>query len=300
MNFDKLSYFVRVVEKGGITKAAISLNMTQPPLSKAIKDLEEELESNLFIRKGKRLELTETGKYLYEKGKKLITYSSKMKDDIRVLDGKKERVINVGCSNVAAITVVPKIIKKVREKNLKLKVNVVEGPTSYLLEQLRYNKLDIVIARNILDSDDNFDITVLYTEPIHIVLPKKHELASKNFLEIIDLKDEKFILPLSTTGYGLSEYIIDGCQASGFTPEISYWGGQSLPMIELVKEGMGIAFVPASYENIISMKKIEMIPLKSNLVHARCYAIKLKMEIFSKSTELFMNLINEVIYESDL
>lgn len=300
MNFDKLSYFVRVVEKGGITKAAISLNMTQPPLSKAIKDLEEELESNLFIRKGKRLELTETGKYLYEKGKKLITYSSKMKDDIRVLDGKKERVINVGCSNVAAITVVPKIIKKVREKNLKLKVNVVEGPTSYLLEQLRYNKLDIVIARNILDSDDNFDITVLYTEPIHIVLPKKHELASKNFLEIMDLKDEKFILPLSTTGYGLSEYIIDGCQASGFTPEISYWGGQSLPMIELVKEGMGIAFVPASYENIISMKKIEMIPLKSNLVHARCYAIKLKMEIFSKSTELFMNLINEVIYESDL
>lgn len=300
MNFDKLSYFVRVVEKGGITKAAISLNMTQPPLSKAIKDLEEELESNLFIRKGKRLELTETGKYLYEKGKKLITYSSKMKDDIRVLDGKKERVINVGCSNVAAITVVPKIIKKVREKNLKLKVNVVEGPTSYLLEQLRYNKLDIVIARNILDSDDNFDITVLYTEPIHIVLPKTHELASKNFLEIMDLKDEKFILPLSTTGYGLSEYIIDGCQASGFTPEISYWGGQSLPMIELVKEGMGIAFVPASYENIISMKKIEMIPLKSNLVHARCYAIKLKMEIFSKSTELFMNLINEVIYESDL
>lgn len=300
MNFDKLSYFVRVVEKGGITKAAISLNMTQPPLSKAIKDLEEELESNLFIRKGKRLELTETGKYLYEKGKKLITYSSKMKDDIRVLDGKKERVINVGCSNVAAITVVPKIIKKVREKNLKLKVNVVEGPTSYLLEQLRYNKLDIVIARNILDSDDNFDITVLYTEPIHIVLPKKHELASKNFLEIMDLKDEKFILPLSTTGYGLSEYIIDGCQASGFTPESSYWGGQSLPMIELVKEGMGIAFVPASYENIISMKKIEMIPLKSNLVHARCYAIKLKMEIFSKSTELFMNLINEVIYESDL
>lgn len=300
MNFDKLSYFVRVVEKGGITKAAISLNMTQPPLSKAIKDLEEELESNLFIRKGKRLELTETGKYLYEKGKKLITYSSKMKDDIRVLDGKKERVINVGCSNVAAITVIPKIIKKVREKNLKLKVNVVEGPTSYLLEQLRYNKLDIVIARNILDSDDNFDITVLYTEPIHIVLPKKHELASKNFLEIMDLKDEKFILPLSTTGYGLSEYIIDGCQASGFTPEISYWGGQSLPMIELVKEGMGIAFVPASYENIISMKKIEMIPLKSNLVHARCYAIKLKMEIFSKSTELFMNLINEVIYESDL
>ena len=300
MNFDKLSYFVRLVEKGGITKAAISLNMTQPPLSKAIKDLEEELESNLFIRKGKRLELTETGKYLYEKGKKLITYSSKMKDDIRVLDGKKERVINVGCSNVAAITVVPKIIKKVREKNLKLKVNVVEGPTSYLLEQLRYNKLDIVIARNILDSDDNFDITVLYTEPIHIVLPKKHELASKNFLEIMDLKDEKFILPLSTTGYGLSEYIIDGCQASGFTPEISYWGGQSLPMIELVKEGMGIAFVPASYENIISMKKIEMIPLKSNLVHARCYAIKLKMEIFSKSTELFMNLINEVIYESDL
>lgn len=300
MNFDKLSYFVRVVEKGGITKAAISLNMTQPPLSKAIKDLEEELESNLFIRKGKRLELTETGKYLYEKGRKLITYSSKMKDDIRVLDGKKERVINVGCSNVAAITVIPKIIKKVREKNLKLKVNVVEGPTSYLLEQLRYNKLDIVIARNILDSDDNFDITVLYTEPIHIVLPKKHELASKNFLEIMDLKDEKFILPLSTTGYGLSEYIIDGCQASGFTPEISYWGGQSLPMIELVKEGMGIAFVPASYENIISMKKIEMIPLKSNLVHARCYAIKLKMEIFSKSTELFMNLINEVIYESDL
>lgn len=300
MNFEKLAYFIRVVEKEGISKAAISLNMTQPPLSKAIKDLEEDLDTNLFTRKGKKLELTKSGKLLYEQGNKLLAYSSKIKEDVRALDKKKETTLNIGCSNVAAITLIPKVIKKIYEKNLKIRVNLIEGPTSYLLEELRYKRLDLVIARNLIDKDNNYDVTVLYTEPVHIALPKKHLLANKKFIKINDLRNEKFLLPISSKGYGLAEYIIDACQVAGFKPEVSYWGSQSLPMIELVKVKMGIAFVPASYKNIISMEKIELIPLQSNIVHARCNAIKLNNDLTTDTTEKFMTLLSDVIFESGL
>src|SRR5699024_4374685 len=121
MNFDKLSYFVRVVEKGSITKAAISLNMNKLPLSKSKKNLE--IESKLFERHRKRLELTEAGKLLYEKGKNILLYSEKLVEEVNMLNNGKERIVNIGCSTVANITIIPKVIKKIREKNLNIQVN---------------------------------------------------------------------------------------------------------------------------------------------------------------------------------
>ena len=298
MNFDKLSYFVRVVEKGSITKAAISLNMTQPPLSKSIKDLEIELESKLFERHGKRLELTEAGKLLYEKGKNILLYSEKLVEEVKMLNNGKERIVNIGCSTVANITIIPKVIKKIREKNLNIQVNVFEGPSSYLIEQLRFKKIDIAFVRNIIEKNDDLEVKVLYTEPVYVALPKGHKFEGNKTVEIEKLKGEKFLLPHSTTGYGLAEYIIDACEVSGYSPTVSYWGTQNLPMLEMVSNNIGIAFVPASFKDISMLNLPTLLPLNSGSIHTRFNSVELKDGLSKTATEDFIELIYEVIEEN--
>lgn len=298
MNFDKLSYFVRVVEKGSITKAAISLNMTQPPLSKAIKDLEIELEAKLFERHGKKLEITEAGQLLYKKGKNLLLYNEKMVEEVNMLNSGKERVVNIGCSTVANITIIPKVIKKIQDRNMNIQVNVFEGPSSYLIEQLKFKSIDVAFVRNIIEKDDDLEVKVLYTEPVYVALPRGHKFEHKNSVEIIELKDENFLLPHSTTGYGLAEYIIDACEVSGYSPNVIYWGIQNFPMLEMVNNNMGIAFIPASFKDIKMLNLPPLLPLNSGTIHTRFNSVKLKDGLFKSATEDFMKLMNEVIEEN--
>lgn len=72
MDLKRLRYFCRVVEHGSVSQAAKSLNMAQPPLSKRIQELEEELQVSLFERRGNRIEPTEAGYFLYRKGCEIL------------------------------------------------------------------------------------------------------------------------------------------------------------------------------------------------------------------------------------
>lgn len=298
MNFDKLSYFIRVVDKGSISKAAISLNMTQPPLSKAIKDLEIELDTLLFNRHGKKLLLTKAGELLYEKGKNLILYNEKLVEEVSMMNSGRERVVNVGCSTVANITIIPKVVKKIQDRNLNIQINVFEGPTSFLIEQLKFKAIDIAFVRNIIEKNESLEVKVLYTESIYAALPKNHQFANSDSVEIENLKNENFMLPLSTSGYGLAEYIIDACEVSGYTPNITYWGIQNLPMLEMVKQNMGIAFVPSSFKDVLLVEQPSLVPLNSGSIHTRFNSIQLKDGLPKSATEDFMKLVQEVIEEN--
>lgn len=298
MNFDKLSYFVRVVEKGSITKAAISLNMTQPPLSKSIKDLEIDLGSKLFERHGRRLELTEAGQLLYEKGKNILLYSEKVVEEVNMLNSGKERIVNIGCSTVANITIIPKVIEKIQDQNLNIQVNVFEGSSAYLIEQLRFKTIDIAFVRNIIEKNDDLEVKVLYTEPVYVALPKGHKFEENSTVEIEELKGEKFLLPHSTSGYGLAEYILDACEVSGYSPNVLYWGTQNLPMLEMVANNMGVAFVPVSFKDISILNLPTLLPLNSGSIHTRFNSVKLKDGLSKTATEDFIELIHEVIEEN--
>ncbi|MCG3088265.1 LysR family transcriptional regulator [Sporosarcina cyprini] len=296
MDLEKLRYFVKVVESGSVSKAAISLNMTQPPLSIAIRKLEEELGVELFSRNGKRLTLTETGLFLYERGKELLLSSMEIKKEVAEYDSVRHGTVTIGCSTIANITIIPEVVKRLNERGIRITTRVFEGNTAFILEQLRLHKMDIGLVRNIFDKKD-FHTTALLSEPLYVALPPEHPLADKETVELKELEGENFLMPHTTLGYGISDFILEGCDAAGFTPNVIYWGTETFPMLNMVYENLGIAFAPSLFRNINYFKLPPLVRLTNPTIEAKLNLVTLKNSIKTAATEQFLAVTKEVIEE---
>lgn len=296
MDLEKIRYFIKVVEAGSLSKAAIALNMTQPPLSIAIRKLEEELGVALFSRSGKRLTLTETGHLFYERGNELLMSSLEIKKEIAEFDAGRHGIVTIGCSTIANITIIPEVVKRLNERGIHITIRVLEGNTAFILEQLRLHKMDIGLVRNIFDKKD-FHTTALLSEPLFVALPPEHSLADNDTVELNELEGENFLMPHTTLGYGISDFILEGCDAAGFSPNVIYWGTETFPMLNMVHENLGIAFAPALFRNIKYFTLPPLVKLINPSIEAKLNLVTLKNSIKTAATEQFLIVTKEVIEE---
>ncbi|KAB7707086.1 LysR family transcriptional regulator [Bacillus aerolatus] len=294
MDIQKLRYFVEIVEKGSLTKAAIALNMTQPPLSSVIKKLELELGVQLFDRRGKRLILTDTGRLLYNRAKNLIASADTIMNELVEQNKGLKGQVAVGCSTNANLTIIPKVVQRINDTS-NIVINVKEGNTSYILDELRNHKLDVGIVRNVFKKDDLHN-EILFTEPLMLALPPNHRLLrKKRDVRIEDLKDEKFLLQATTFGHGISEIIIEECQASGFFPNVIYWGTETLPMLNMVQMGLGIAFLPKSFLKLESFNFPPIVEIEDSRLVIKISLVTFKDRIHKASTDKFLEITKGVI-----
>jgi DNA-binding transcriptional LysR family regulator len=296
MNFERLKYFIMVVEKGSISKAAIALHMTQPPLSTAIGKLEKEIDTKLFTRKGKQLKLTEPGKLLYKRGIELVFSSESIINEVKEKEYNKAGSVTIGCSTVANLTIIPKIVERIHRSGKDISIKVLEGNAAFILEQLELHKMDIGLVRNTFDKK-NFHTKGLISEPIYVAVPPGHPLSNLESISFKDLSKEKFLMPYTSVGTGTSDLILENCQAAGYNPNIIYWGTETLPMINIVNRGLGIAFVPALFTLIDNITLPPLIPIHNSTLHAKLNLVTLKGSIDSSATKGFLEIATDVIDE---
>lgn len=299
MNITRLKYFIAIVEEGSISKAATSLNMTQPPLSIAIKKFEEELGFDLFKRLKRKMILTAPGKIIYEQGKELIHSSNAIIEEAKEEEKGETGHITIGCSTVANLTIIPLVMQKMQEKNINITLKVLEGNTDFILKQLRTHKMDLGFIRNIIHKED-FNTTTLLYEPLYVALPPNHPLSAKKKISLKELKDEKFLMPYTTLGFGVAEFILEGCDSFGFKPNVIYWGTETLPMIDMVNRGLGIAFVPSLFKEITNYSLPTLVKLRNPEIRASLNLATLKNSVKKTATERFINITKEVIVNYDM
>src|SRR5690625_1401416 len=140
MDVIKLNYFITIVDEGSISKAASKLNMTQPPLSMALKKFEEDLGFPLFHRHGRKLAITSAGKIIYERRKELICASNAIIKEASEQNEGKTGSVTVGCSTIANLTIIPLVMERMKAKDINITVKVLEGNTAFILEQLKSHR----------------------------------------------------------------------------------------------------------------------------------------------------------------
>lgn len=298
MNLHRLRCFIKVVEEGSITKAAAALQMTQPPLSILIRKFEEELNVTLFNRSGRYLELTPSGSFLYERGKELLDISESTERKLVEYDEGLRGTVKMGCSTSASLFILPSIIQKIREETPNIVTHVREGNSSFILEELRSLTIDIGVVRSSVRAEDIHTSTLL-TEPLLLALPPNHHLSKKEFIEITDLENERFLLPTTTHGLGIADDIIEACQNNGFTPNIVYWGTEVLPMLLMVMKGAGICFVPSCFKQLNSPVLPELRPLAYPTLQTKLSIVTLRNRYMSSVSERFLAITEEVVQEME-
>lgn len=293
MDLHQLRYFIAIVEAGSISKAAEALNMTQPPLSIMINKLEKELTVFLFDRSGKRLKLTKHGEFLYRRGKELLVAAENIEKELLEHRDGLRGTVNVGCITSANLFILPKVVQKIRKESPNVNVRVKEGNSAYILSELRNQVLDLGIVRTIFEADD-LNITTLVEEPLLLAVPPGHCLLGKSSINLFDLKDEKFLLPTTSYGRGIADEIIESCQHNGFSPEVVYWGTEVIPMLVLVKKGVGITFVPESFSKLQLPGMPVLIPLKHPKLRTKLSLVTLRNDYIQTAAKHFIAITKDM------
>jgi DNA-binding transcriptional LysR family regulator len=253
-----LRYVIAVAEQGHITRAAERLGMQQPPLSRQIKAIEQDIGVRLFRRKPRGVELTDAGRAFVD-GARLIfaTLDSTLETTRRTARGEQGRIC-VGCTNGAALnSLVARIIREFREALPLVSLTLVEDYSNNLIERTRNSQIDVAFIRTSIADPEQMAIDLLQNEPEVVALPRGHALARRKghgdmALSLKDLAGETFLAfggPLGTlTMQGNA--LVAACEDAGFSPRVSPVASNSLPRLNLVAAGLGIAVVPASLQRV--------------------------------------------------
>ncbi|WP_436965919.1 cidABC operon transcriptional activator CidR [Staphylococcus shinii] len=247
MDIKHMKYFVEVVDQKGMTNASKSLYIAQPTISKAIKDLEKELNMTFFDRSKRQLVLTDAGKVFYKKCKEILTLYKDLPKEINSLLGLETGHISIGLSAVMNMNKFIHILGEFHQQYPNVTYNLVEKGGKMIETQLINDEIDIGITTIPVDQDI-FHSIPLYQEDLKLVVNKEHRLANREQINMSMLKDEDFIL--FNEDFYLNDKIIEAAKNAGYVPKtiskISQWN-----FIEnLLSAHLGVSILP---ENIVNL-----------------------------------------------
>ena len=196
MDIRTLSYFVTIAEELNITKAAEKLCMSQPPLSSQMKALEEELDTVLFIRGKRHLQLTESGKLLYRHAKEILSLVNKTSEEIRAMGKGMRGKISIGLVEGSAPIIAASWIETFLSSNKDVDFLVVDGNSDELIAKLRSGLIDMAVITSPCDNTllNSFKVG---QEKMTAFMSKDNPLAAipGNTIDLSMLKDKPLIIP---------------------------------------------------------------------------------------------------------
>ena len=248
MDLRQLRYFIALAETGNFHRAAERLNMAQPPLSVAIRKLEEELGAPLFVRESRGVRLTDAGRAALPTARAAIEQAALVRDVVRQGAIGESGSISVGFVGSAISAALPRIIPAFRDRYPRVDLRLEEMTSVSIAEALGARNLDVGLVRLPLVRPGNLDVAVIERDELVAALLGHHPLARRRALRFADLADEPRVLhgPVSV----LRSVVMMACQRAGFAPRIAQEATQVQTILSLVQSGLGIALVPAGMARI--------------------------------------------------
>ncbi|MBR0451124.1 MAG: LysR family transcriptional regulator [Oscillospiraceae bacterium] len=242
MDIKSLSYFVTVAEELNITKAAEKLNISQPPLSIQIRNLEIELDTVLFIRGKRKLELTESGRLLYRRAKEILSLTSKAEEEIRSMKHGLSGTISLGLVEGTAPDIAGEWFSEFYRAHPNVRFRILDGSSDDLIEKMRSGLISLAVITFPCDHSllNSFPVG---REPMVALMNKEHPLAGieGDSVSIDQLVGEPLIVP---SRRALIEDIYRWFREIKSEPNIICEMDSYLDAAALAGNGMGISIFP--------------------------------------------------------
>jgi DNA-binding transcriptional LysR family regulator len=252
MELRHLRYFVAVAEEGHVTRAAERLGIQQPPLSQQIQALERELDTKLFQRLPRGVELTAAGRAFLDEARAILQRTQQAIAAARRVGRGEAGRIGLGFTSSASFQpFVPRAIRTFRDTYPLVELALEESGTIEMVEALRARTIDVAFIRSPVPTTANLAVLPILDESMFVALPSRHPLAAAaGSLALPALAEEVFILYRRPIGPGLHDAIIAACDRAGFSPIIGQEAPRMLSTLSLVAAGLGVTLVPASMSRL--------------------------------------------------
>jgi DNA-binding transcriptional LysR family regulator len=240
MELRALRAFVEVVRQGGFSQAAKTVFATQSTISKAVKQLEEEIGVPLLDRIGHRSKLTAAGEIVFQRAVRMLTERDDLVAELGELRGLKRGTLRLGLPPVGSSILFAPLFAVYRNRYPGIDIRLFEYGGERLEEVLLSGEIEL--AASLHPISDGFEWQDVRRGPLVALLPAGHELGERHSVDLKALQHMPFVL--FETGFALNRVILDACRRGGFEPTVAARSSQIDFIIELAAAGLGVAILP--------------------------------------------------------
>jgi len=262
MDLKVIRYFIEIVDHGGFAKAAEAIHLTQPALSKAINQLEEELDLVLLERgkRGSQLKPTASGEVVYRYGIQLLKVRQEMHRELEAQRSLNAGELHLGLAPLGSAEIFAPVIARYRSLYPKIAMQLfVRGGIE---QTIALKKREVELATGIISFEEEFEGFCIRRNPMVVVVPKQHALANQPQLTLKQLEETPQIL--FDEEYALHELVFKGCVNAGFIPKVATKVSHPDFGITLVAAGTGVMIMPEFIAARHAVAGVNRVPLSTD------------------------------------
>jgi DNA-binding transcriptional LysR family regulator len=261
MDLRQMRYFLAVAEERHFGRAAERLHMAQPPLSRQIQGLEDELGTRLFVRTPRGVDLTEAGEALLAEVPNLLALSQRAAERARLAGQGVIGRLDVGLFGSGVLDVIPRILARFHAARPRVKIVLHNLTKTEQLQALRERRITVGFNRLVPD-EPGIVVRPVLREPLVVALPDTHALAARAVLTIAELDAQPMIVYPNVPMHGLAQEVARAFKAEGARLVVEQEVEDVLTAVALVASGFGLAVTTQSAINL-RLPGVAFRPLRS-------------------------------------
>ncbi|MCY9093301.1 LysR family transcriptional regulator [Bacillus mojavensis] len=241
MEWEQLEYFQTLARIQHVTKAAETLSITQPALSRSIVRLENYLGVPLFDRQGRSITLNKYGERFLKRVDSIMKEFTEGREEIQSLLQPDQGEVSLGFLHTLGTTIVPNLIGAFKDQYPNVHFQLNQSHSNQLLDKLKSGELDLCLLAS-FPVESNIMWKPLWKEELFLFLPKHHVLATRQEITLNDIAHEPFVL--MKEGFALRVTIDHIFEQVNITPNIVFEGEEAATIAGFVAAGLGVSILP--------------------------------------------------------
>lgn len=296
MDLRQLRYFLAVAQVGQVTGAAKLLNMEQPPLSRQIKQMEQELQVTLFDRSDKRWKLTPAGEVLRVRAEALLQQFEESLQEVKELDEGLQGILSIG-SVVSCISLLPERVQTFRTLYPKVTFKIQEGDHFFLGKLMDRRNIELVVARLPFEASSDertYSVLRLPSDPFAAMVPAQWSTRFKSAVSMKELAAFPFLTLKTDYTTGMHERLLNEFRKAGVEPNIICECSSVAIILAMVASGIGVTILPKSVMSSFPLTNVRMLDMTNDDFYSDVGIVWLKDRYLSKSAQHFIEMFQGI------
>ena len=292
MDIQHIKYFLEIVKHESFSKAAEQLYVTQPILSRCIKNLEKELGVSLINRSTKSFALTDAGEALYTYGSKLVEGHQDIYRHIQDIKESKVGELHISSPGVLMDMYFPRLVTEYRKQYPGIRISINERGSRSTEKDVLDGDADIGLVMLPLENPQNFNVFPIISDEVCVLVRKEHDFAKKKNIHIKELQDVDIITyNQSNTLY---RTFLRMCQEQGFLPNITYQSMMPNFILDVISYGDCVGVLPGPMLRQFRTEKLVTVPIRPQFPWEIAMITK-KERYLPNAASSFLNFVQEFL-----
>jgi len=294
MNLKQLEVFISVAETGSFSKGAEAAFLTQSTVSQHISALEEEFGLRLLDRTAKGALLTEGGKLLLERARRLVKYAQEIPVELKRFKGVEQAHLEIAGSSIPGEYIIPSALPLLIERYPGLAIVLVQGDSREVLEKLASEEVELGVVGARFD-DQNLEFVPFATDELVLIAAAGHSWAGRAGISVAELMGERFVLREAGSGTGkASAEALRGAGIETAALTVAAWLGSNEAVKRAVMAGIGVSFISAiSVQRELAQGALIQVPVDGICIKREFYLVSRKGRELSPAAIAFSSVLRE-------